>query len=286
MGLIIAVLSWGMLPYSQKVLLKKLTAIDLTLIRFALVGVLFVPWLIKKRSVFVTCVRKDWKKIVLVSLAGPASAMLLYNVSLNRFSVSLVAIIVALEPLFTMFFAICFGQEKWKKSRFIAILISLLGLCWITTMHGFGLERIGSFFILILVPVIWAINTVVSKPLVISHGTPTVMGTSFLLSAIVYGFLFDESIFLIVKSFTFFEYAMLGFSVVFSTFLAFFFWYAALEVMTASEVSLWTYAIPLISIASGVLLLGEVISYNFIIGSTMIVLGIFIGARHPRSKKY
>ena len=62
----------------------------------------------------------------------------------------------------------------------------------------------------------------------------------------------------------------------FPTVIAYTFWYAALEVRQASEVSIYLYFTPVISTFASYLILNEGITIWYVFGGFLVILGLYV----------
>ncbi|GAF89936.1 unnamed protein product, partial [marine sediment metagenome] len=71
----------------------------------------------------------------------------------------------------------------------------------------------------------------------------------------------------------------------FSTVIGYIIWYVALEMKTASEISIYLYAIPIISTIASYFWLGYQITEFFIFGGILVILGLIIVNTKKNNKK-
>ena len=64
------------------------------------------------------------------------------------------------------------------------------------------------------------------------------------------------------------------FTIFFSTVIAYTIWYIALEVKTASEISVYLYAIPVLSTIASYILFQDAITIFFVIGGIFVIIGL------------
>jgi drug/metabolite transporter (DMT)-like permease len=62
----------------------------------------------------------------------------------------------------------------------------------------------------------------------------------------------------------------------FSTVIGYVIWYVALEMKTASSVSVYLYAIPVLSTIISYFFLGDEITYFFVLGGIFVILGLIL----------
>ena len=63
---------------------------------------------------------------------------------------------------------------------------------------------------------------------------------------------------------------------VFSTVIGYAIWYIALEMKTASEISIYLYAIPVISTIASYILFQDAITIFFVVGGIFVILGLVL----------
>jgi drug/metabolite transporter (DMT)-like permease len=76
-----------------------------------------------------------------------------------------------------------------------------------------------------------------------------------------------------MQSVTWFAVIFLG---IFSTVIGYGIWYMALEIKTASEISVYLYAIPVLSTIASYLLFKDTITIFFILGGIFVIIGIVL----------
>ena len=70
-----------------------------------------------------------------------------------------------------------------------------------------------------------------------------------------------------------------------STVIGYVLWYIALEIKTASEVSIYLYAIPVLSTIITYLCLGDEITMLFVFGGVLVITGLIIVNMKDRKSK-
>jgi drug/metabolite transporter (DMT)-like permease len=63
---------------------------------------------------------------------------------------------------------------------------------------------------------------------------------------------------------------------IFSTVIGYVLWYVALEIKTASEISVYLYFIPVLSTSISYFFFDEQITWLFIFGGALVILGLYI----------
>ena len=72
---------------------------------------------------------------------------------------------------------------------------------------------------------------------------------------------------------------------IFPTVIAYILWYVLLEIKTSSEISIYLYAIPVLSTIVSVIFFDEQITWLFVFGGIFVILGLYIVNRQEKKKK-
>lgn len=193
----------------------------------------------------------------------------------------LTSIMSALSPVIIFIGGILFGIEKPSLKGLIGVLLGFLGVVFIFRN---GLEDIldpnyktGMLFLSIAI-ISWSAGTVYSKKH--THKSNNIalnLFYQFSISSLiqfVLAFIFSSNTDLNTWSLR--SISAVVYLAVFGSVLAFFCYHYALKKVTAVQVSILNYVNTIIAVFLGWLLLDEVITFDFIIATTLIILGVFI----------
>jgi drug/metabolite transporter (DMT)-like permease len=193
----------------------------------------------------------------------------------------LTSIMSALSPVIIFIGGILFGIEKPRLKGIIGVLLGFLGVVFIFRN---GLEDIldpnyktGMLFLSIAI-MSWSAGTVYSKKH--THKSNNIalnLFYQFSISSLiqfVLAFIFSSNS--DVNTWSLRSISAVVYLAVFGSVLAFFCYHYALKKVTAVQVSILNYVNTIIAIFLGWLLLDEVITFDFIIATTLIILGVFI----------
>lgn len=193
----------------------------------------------------------------------------------------LTSIMSALSPVIIFIGGILFGIEKPNLKGIIGVLLGFLGVVFIFRN---GLEDIldpnyktGMLFLSIAI-MSWSAGTVYSKKH--THKSNNIalnLFYQFSISSLiqfVLAFIFSSNT--DVNTWSLQSISAVVYLAVFGSVLAFFCYYYALKRVSAVQVSILNYVNTIIAVFLGWLLLGEVISFDFIIATALIILGVFI----------
>ena len=151
--------------------------------------------------------------------------------------------------------------------------------------------RIATLFLAILLgalvtlvsPAAWACYTLLGQPLVRRYSSLEVTAWATLIGTIPILFLIRPSSVTAIPTFPFGFWVAIGWLVLFCTVLAFAVWYWALKHAGATEISAFIYLIPAFAILFGRMLLREPITPSLIGGGLMILAGITLVSREPKT---
>lgn len=193
----------------------------------------------------------------------------------------LTSIMSALSPVIIFIGGILFGIEKPNLKGIIGVLLGFLGVVFIFRN---GLEDIldpnyktGMLFLSIAI-MSWSAGTVYSKKH--THKSNNIalnLFYQFSISSLiqfVLAFIFSSNTDLNTWSLR--SISAVVYLAVFGSVLAFFCYHYALKKVTAVQVSILNYVNTIIAVFLGWLVLDEVITFDFIIATALIILGVFI----------
>jgi drug/metabolite transporter (DMT)-like permease len=193
----------------------------------------------------------------------------------------LTSIMSALSPVIIFIGGILFGIEKPNLKGLTGVLLGFLGVVFIFRN---GLEDIldpnyktGMLFLSIAI-MSWSAGTVYSKKH--THKSNNIalnLFYQFSISSLiqfVLAFIFSSNT--DMNTWSLRSISAVVYLAVFGSVLAFFCYHYALKKVTAVQVSILNYVNTIIAVFLGWLLLDEVITFDFIIATALIILGVFI----------
>lgn len=283
LGLIVANLIWGATPVVAKFALSEFPVGVLAFLRFGLAFILLLPFLLteRPRSKYA---RRDWPVLALTGICIVTLHIWLFfegvklSYAINASALSLIV------PILTVVIAWGWLKEKVYVVNLIGILTGLVGAVAIV---GLPLLAINAFDSKVFVGnmffigsnITFVIGAVISKKL-LNHYSPLAL---------------VEAIFL-VGALTFLPIAIIDswqnnwwnqvtivglFGLIYVTFLssisAFFLFEWGVKKLGVITSDLFGYFQPAVTATLAVPLLGERISYSFIVGTCLVILGVYWG---------
>ncbi|MGV2622677.1 UNVERIFIED_CONTAM: DMT family transporter [Halobacillus marinus] len=270
---------WGISFVSTKAVLDKMDPLSLLVVRFG-IGSLFLFLLI-------LLLREPWKvrisnlpHLIILGVLGVFIHQVIQASALLTIQASDAGWLIAFSPIFTIFLSFLFLQERITIGKVLGITLSVTGVLMITTWgRGMSLEfslSIG-YILMILSTLNWAVYTILLRALAVPL-PPLVL--TFYMSMI--GFILTLPFFVRnngiqqLYGLTSADWSHLLFLGIFVSAVAYWYWAKALEVMKASQVSVFLYFEPLATLGAAVLILNERLAPASIAGGCLIVFGVMI----------
>ncbi len=263
-----------------KIGLLELSPINLTILRLFSVCVIFLVILVLIPKRFTPIRKKDIIPLFFLGFLG----LVIYHLGLNYgeqyMSASAASLIIATIPIFTVFFALIGLKETITRKIAVGIPVSLLGVIIIsftgTSGDPFNVTYITAAIAVLISAIVGAGYTIIGKKM-LQYYSP--------LSLTVYAFLFGSlgllplcspSLISEAAAMSWNGWGAVLFLAIFPTVIGYVLWYVALEIKTASEISVFLYFIPVLSTIISYFLFHEPITILFVVGGSLVILGLFI----------
>lgn len=281
LAIIVASLLWATSAFTSKILLRTFEPFSLAFWRFLLASIVILPYLFSQRHIKWRSAIKDIIPIALLSTAN----ITFFYFGLQTTTANASSIIYAATPLVTTILAHYLIQEHWVAKKMLGIIIGLLGVLLITLLpllegkNTISGDLLGNILIFIAV-FAWGGYTVGSRHLISKKRYSPLMisGISIVISAFV---------FLLTTAFTSHKdyidplldiknFALVLYLAVFVTVGTYFLFQWAIKHSSATTASLNNYLSPVFAVWLNVVILGELLTPEFIIGSLLVIFGVFI----------
>jgi len=260
--------------------LEELNPENLAILRLFIASLIFFFYYILKKPHFSKLHKPDIPWLFLLGFVGISVYHLGLNYGEQYVSAGTASLIIATIPLFVVILASIFLKEKITLIKAVGIIISLIGVIiislWGTPGITVEITYISAAAAVLLASIVGALYTIAGKKFMKRYDP---------LSLTTYAFLFGNLGLLVFVRPLFFEQVMnlsigvwisILFLACFPTVLAYTFWYAALAVRPASELSVYLYFIPVISTLISVLFFGESITLFYLLGGFFVIFGLYV----------
>jgi len=275
-----AMLIWGVTFIMTKVVLKELGPLELLFYRFliayAVLWIIF-PKIKKMESL------KEEITFLFLGLTGVSLYFLMENVALQYSTASNVGLLISIAPILTAIVAHFFTKdEKFKKNLLFGFCIAIIGVA-LVIFNGSVLLKLNPIgdILAVLAAFMWAFYSVILKSINKEYPVIFVVRKTFfygLLTAgliiIVTGMKFTPLTGL--SNIAIINLVLLG---VIASALCYVLWNKAVSIIGAVKASNYIYLIPVITMITAKLVLNEKITMIMIVGSVLIIVGVYIGEK-------
>lgn len=276
----ILVVVWAFAFLFIKIGLEELSFVNLTIMRFLIVCLVLILILFFQKKRFSKLHKKDIVPIFLLGFFG----VIVYHLGLNYgeqfISPAAASLIIATVPVQIIILSTIFLKEKIGLKKLIGIIIALCGVVVISIWGKAGasihIEYISAVLAVLIAAIMSALYTIAGKKLLtrysaLSLTTYVMLLGSLGLTPFIRGSLLDQ---ISKMSMTgWFAVIFLG---VFSTVVGYGLWYIVLKTKSASEISIYLYAIPVLSTIISYFMFKEKITFMFILGGFLVIAGLII----------
>ena len=277
--MVLAVIFWGGSFIATKISVQASSPVAAVWLRF-LIGLLCLfPIILKKGLLKLT----NWKEIgefTLLGFLGVTLHQWLQSNGLVTSQASTTAWIVASTPLFMVLFGWMFLKEKLSKLSVVGIILSTLGVLTVISngniaglfRNGFGAP--GDLLVLLSSPN-WAIYSILLRK---TLQRESALKTTFF--SMLFGWLLTTIQFLLGKEWQaiptmdFSGWASIFYLGIFCTFLAYIFYYDALQNLSSASVGAYLYIEPIATALIASVTLHETITLFSLLGGALILFGI------------
>lgn len=274
----LTILIWGTTFISTKILLRDFNPIEILVYRFAigyLVLTLAFPHRLKLAE------RKQEWLFAGAGLCGVTLYFLLENIALIYSLASNVGIIISVAPFITAILAHRFLEgEKLKVNFFVGFVAAITGIILISFNGSviLKLNPVGDI-LAVLAAVVWAVYSILTRK-ISAYGYNTIQttrriflyGIAFIIPTLFF-FDFKLGVERLLKPVNLFNLLFLGIA---ASALGFVLWNVALKLLGAVKTSLYIYLVPVITVITSIIVLGEQITYISMFGMVLTLVGLFV----------
>lgn len=275
---LLTIVIWGTTFISTKVLLADFQPVEILFFRFV-IGFLTLLAICPKRLKGVT--RKQELTFLAAGLSGICLYYLLENIALTYTMASNVGVVVSVSPFFAAILAQLFikSEEKLRANFFFGFVVAMAGVALISFQGAeLKLNPLGDI-LAVLAALVWAVYSILTQK-ISSFGYPVILttrrtffyGILFMIPALfLFDFRWDLHRFTTPINLFNLIYLSMGASA-----LCFVTWNFAVKRLGAVKTSIYIYLIPVITVATSMLILKEPITWLSAIGTILAIAGLFL----------
>jgi drug/metabolite transporter (DMT)-like permease len=275
-----AVVIWGGTFIATKFALREASPATIVWLRFGM-GVLILGATVGLRRQFALPSRAEWAYFALVGFLGVTFHQWLQATGLITAQATTTAWIVATIPVFTALLGWLFLKEKLNGIQLAGIGLATIGVLLIVSKGNLATlfsGRFGTFgdFLILISAVNWAVFSILSRRGLAQHPPARMMFYVMLMgwlfaSLWLFGFGPGWSEIPRLTSTGWTSLLILG---IFGSGLAYIAWYDALHVLPASQLGVFIYIEPLVTMLVAASLLSETVTWVSLAGGALTILGV------------
>jgi drug/metabolite transporter (DMT)-like permease len=281
-ALVIANAVWGAASPIFKIALDNIPPLTLAFWRFFLGAFILLTVFGKRVTLGNKLFKNDAKLLVFSAVSGITVNIFFYLLGLQMTLAINAPVIASSGPLFTMFFAVLFLHEKFAIRKFVGMITGTIGIIVIILepllITGIDGSIMGNLFL--LMATLGAVGqTILGRKILTKYDPLVITFYSFLIGALTFlplaaiEYFYNPDIYAKLDLPGYFG---LFYGAVFSSALAYALFDFGLSKVGATDVSMFSYIIPVVGTILGYFLLHEPITGPFVIGSILIIGAIFV----------
>ena len=269
-------LCWGSLYVVSKIALKTVPPVTLLALRYIVaIPVLFV--ILALRGKLTRMTRKDVMTAAAIGVTGYFMSFCLQMLGISRLTGSISSLLGAMNPIFIPVLASFYLKEELTRSKVLCVAVSMLGVVMIIGVNG-TVDILGALLMLVSV-FLWSTTSIIIR---------RISGEYDPMQIAMLGMVFALPL---TGAWAALELKTAAFSLPLESLLAVLFmgivgtavahtlWNTSLSLMDASFCSMFYPMQPLVSSVLGVLILGETVTLNFVVGGIVSCCGIVAAVR-------
>ena len=278
--LLVAVFLFGTNPVAVKYAVSAFAPLPFVALRFTVAGLLLLGT-VRILGSGGGVERKDLLAMMGVGALGVGVTNMLFTSGVNLTNASDTALLYAVVPVWGMILGFVLGLERPTSKGILGVGIAFLGT--IVVVYG-GLggsgSSLGGNLLVLGATVCWGSYTVLSLPLLEKYSPLVVAAYTMLFGGLAAlplalpGFLNVDW-----GAMSIGVWSAVAYSTVLVAAFGFFAWQRGASLLGANKVLVYQYLITFIGVTSGVMLLGEGLGVEKIIGGAIILVGVYLARR-------
>ncbi len=274
------VLLLGTNPVAVKYAVSAVPPLPFVALRFTVAGLLLLG-AVRYLSSGGGVERKDLLPMMGVGAVGVGMTNMLFTSGVNLTSASDTALLYAVVPVWGMILGSVLGLERPTLKGILGVGLAFLGI--IVVVYG-GLGGSDSSLtgnLLVLgATVCWGSYTVLSLPLLKKYSPLVVAAYTMLFGGLAtLPFAFPSFMDLDWEEMSVGVWAAVAYSTIFVAAFGFLAWQQGVSRIGVNKVLVYQYLITLVGVGSGIVLLGEGLGINKVIGGAIILFGVYLARR-------
>lgn len=265
---------WGASFVATRIAVAEVPPLVLAFVRFAIASAILAPW-IRRDLARVHGDRAARRDLVWIGVTGVTMAFVFENLGLARTTASHGSLIVATTPLATAAVEAAVRRRLPSWRTIVGLAVALAGVVLlIGRPDADGATAVGDLLMVCTVAV-WVVYSFLVARVAARHPVSTVTNVSILWGVVtLLPLAAGEAAVVGVRWPSAPALVSIVFLGVMCSALAYLWWNRALHVLGVTAVNSLIYAVPLVAVAAGVVVLGEPVTQNLVTGGLLIVGGV------------
>jgi drug/metabolite transporter (DMT)-like permease len=276
-SLLLAVLFLGTNPVAVKVAVAEFPPLPFVAMRFTLAGLLLLALVALLEPGDGGPGRRDLLSLAGVGLVGVGANNVAFTLGVSMTTASETALIYAAVPIWGILLGLALGLERPTPWGILGVCLAFLGVAVVVYGGLTGSTSLLGNVLVVVATVCWGSYAVLSLPLLRRYSPLVVASYTMLFGGL-------GALPLALPGFLDAEWAeasgraweALAYSTLLVAAFGFWAWQRSVSQVGANRVLVYQYLITLVGVAAGVLLLGESLTANKILGGAVILLGVYL----------
>jgi drug/metabolite transporter (DMT)-like permease len=279
-SLLLAVLFLGTNPVAVKVAVAEFPPIPFVAMRFTLAGLLLFVLVALLEPREGRPGRRDLLSLAAVGLVGVGANNVAFTLGVSMTTASETALIYAAVPIWGILLGLALGLERPTRWGILGVCLAFLGVAVVVYGGLTGNTSLLGNLLVVVATVCWGSYAVLSLPLLRRHSPLVVASYTMLFGGLgalplaLPGFLDAGWVEASART-----WEALAYSTLLVAAFGFWAWQRGVSQVGANRVLVYQYLITLVGVAAGVLLLGESLTANKVLGGAVILLGVYLARR-------
>ena len=279
-SLLLAVLFLGTNPVAVKVAVAEFPPLPFVTVRFTLAGLLLLTLVALLEQADGRPGRRDLLSLAGVGLVGVGANNVAFTLGVSMTTASETALIYAAVPIWGILLGLALGLERPTPWGILGVCLAFSGVAVVVYGGLTGSTSLLGNLLVVVATVCWGSYAVLSLPLLRRYSPLVVASYTMLFGGLgalplaLPGFL-DAS----WADASGRAWEALAYSTLLVAAFGFWAWQRGVSQIGANRVLIYQYLITLVGVTAGVLLLGESLTANKVLGGAVILLGVYLARR-------
>lgn len=269
---------FGTMEIALKFAGAEFNAIQLTFLRFFIGGLILLPFgIIDLRNRKIKLNAHDYLYLLILGIICICISMFLFQLGVMQTNASLAAVIISVNPIFTMIFAHFLTDDKFSIKKLVVLTLSVIGL--IIVANPFSLSDgngVVGISLVLIASVAFGLYTALGKRKIAKIGGMAQNGISFIFGSIILLIVILIMGTPVIGGITMDNIGLILYLGIFVTGAGYYCFVKAIQLSNPSTASIAFFIKPILAMVLAFLILHEEITINMVIGVTIVLCGSIV----------